>query len=315
LIELTEKQIEDIADFLDCGLTCLYNKKTKELITITEFDDSTNPDEIEWDDIIEFERMNSNDSFELMADFVEQLNDSYLKEKLIAILNNSKPFKNFKTQIDNSGEYRQKWFDFKNKKYINYVKSQIEAIYEDEIPELDFDQQIDFEVWEIEASLYEQEDWIGLLDLHKRQAEKYPTDLHRQEDYAIALNLNKKYAETIKLLEPLYRKNYEIGFGVSEIMEALVGLNKTEDDFDWVKKPTILKLDEKTINLCAEFFKRKRKPRSVSEIYSHLLTKADYLNFDEGSLAKYILNFSNLFDIIEESSDFQNIQIKLKKKK
>ena len=77
MIELTEKQIEDIADFLDCGLTCLYNKKSKELTTITEFDDYPDSDELNWDDIIEFERMNSNDSFELMVDFVEQIDNNF----------------------------------------------------------------------------------------------------------------------------------------------------------------------------------------------------------------------------------------------
>ena len=313
MINLTEEQINEIADFLDCGLTCLFNKKTKELITITEFDDYPDSDEFNWDDIIEFKKMDSSYSFDIMVDFVEQLDNSLLKKKLIKILNRSKPFKNFRLQIDNSGEYRQKWFDFKKIKYINFVKSQIETISEIEIPDLDLEEQIDFEEWEIESTLYDQEDWIGLLDLHKGRAEKDPTDLQRQEKYAIALNLNNKYEETIKLLEPLYRKNYKIGFGVSEIMEALLGLNKNEDDFDWIIKPNILKLDEETINLCAEFLKRKRKPRPISEIFSHLLVKADFLYFNADSLAKYLSNYSNIFDIIKGSSNFQDIQIKLKR--
>ena len=314
MIDLTEKQIEEIADFLDSGLTCLYNVKNSEIITITEFDNYPDSDEFNWDDVIEFKKMNSSDSFDVMVKFVEQLNNNSLKERLINIFQRSKPFKNFKIQIDNSDEFRQKWFEFKNNKYIDFVKAQIETINENEIPDLDLEDQIDFEVWEIESTLYDQEDWIGLLDLYKRLVEQDPTDLRRQEKYAIALNLNDKYEETIKLLEPLYRKNYNIGFGVSEIMEALLGLNKTEDDFDWVIKPRILKLDQETINLCAEFFKRKRKPRPISDIYSHLLIKADFLNFDVESLAKYLSNFSNLFEIIKESPDYQNVQIKLKKK-
>lgn len=315
MLKLTETQIEEIADFLDSGLICLFNTKTNEIITITEFDDLYEPDELAWDNIIEFERMNSHDSFELMVDFVEQLENCFLKEKLINILNRPKPFKNFKIQIDNSGEYRQKWFDFKNIKYIDYVKSQIEAINENKESELDFEDQVDFEGWEAVAEFYEKEDWVGLLKLQKRRAEKDPTNLQLQEALAIALNLNKKYAETLKLLEPFYRQNHKSGFGINEIMKALIGLNKTENDFNWVKKPKILKLDDETINLCVEYLKRKRKPRSVSDVYIYLIVKSDFMYFNEESLAEYLSNFPNLFNLINESSDLLNLQLTLKRKK
>jgi len=306
LIKLTEKQIEEIADYLDCGLICLYNIETKEIITITEFDDYPDSDEFNWDDIIEFEKMNSNDSFDLMIYFVEQLNDCLLKEKLINVLNRSKPFKNFKFQIDNSDEYRQKWFDFKNKSYVEYVKLQLETINENEDSDFSFEAETDF---------FDREDWENLLEFQKSRAEKDPTNLQYQEKYAIALNLNKKYEETLKLLEPLYRENYKFGFGINEIMEALLGLNKTEDDFNWIKKPIILKLDEETINLCVKFLKGKRKPRSISDIYVHFIVKSDFMYFDEESLAKYLSKFTNLFDLVEDPSDYWDMQVKLKKKK
>lgn len=44
----------------------------------------------------------------------------------INALNRSKPFRNFKWQIDNSGDYRQVWFDFKRRRYKEFVKKQIE---------------------------------------------------------------------------------------------------------------------------------------------------------------------------------------------
>ncbi len=59
----------------------------------------------------EIDGLKSHDSFEIMADFVETLPDSNkLKNKLIAPLNRERPFREFKFVIDNSGEYRQKWF-------------------------------------------------------------------------------------------------------------------------------------------------------------------------------------------------------------
>lgn len=137
MIKPTEHQIKEIAEYLDCGMRCYYNKRTGEIKTIINFESWPGADEelwekdikeIEenWEDYIEFEGMSSHDSFRVMADFAESLDNSKLREKLINTLNRSKPFRNFKWQIDNSGEYRQAWFDFKNKRYIEWIKDQLE---------------------------------------------------------------------------------------------------------------------------------------------------------------------------------------------
>ncbi len=49
---------------------------------------------------------------------------SQFQDKLFDQLSNRKPFQNFKFMIDSS-EYRQDWFDFKKKGYIEFVKGQI----------------------------------------------------------------------------------------------------------------------------------------------------------------------------------------------
>ena len=136
-MKLTEKQIEEIADNLDCGMRCFYNLKTGEIKTILNFDNWIAADEEPWeieskeiddnrDDYFEFEGMETHDSFRLMADFTESIDNSKLQEKLINALNKSKPFSNFKWQIDNSGDCRQEWFDFKKMRYIKWVKDQID---------------------------------------------------------------------------------------------------------------------------------------------------------------------------------------------
>lgn len=56
------------------------------------------------------------------------MDSASLQEKLINALNRSKPFSNFKWIIDNSGDYRQKWFDFKNQKYIEWVEEKISEL-------------------------------------------------------------------------------------------------------------------------------------------------------------------------------------------
>ena len=141
-MKLTEKQIEEIADNLDSGMRCFYNLKTGEIKTILNFDSWIGADEEPWEeeskeidenlgDYFEFEGFESRDSFRIMADFAESIEDSRLQNKLINALNRPKPFQNFKWQIDNSGAYRQQWFDFKKMRYFEWIKEQIDLNKED----------------------------------------------------------------------------------------------------------------------------------------------------------------------------------------
>jgi hypothetical protein len=67
-----------------------------------------------------------------MVDFAEQLKDgNRLKDRLFDALNRSKPFSQFKLAIDNSGEFRQKWFDFKQTKLENWVTEKLKEIQND----------------------------------------------------------------------------------------------------------------------------------------------------------------------------------------
>jgi len=138
MIALSNKQISEIAEDLDLGMNCYLNLKSGEIKSIIDHDSLGEVDEELWgDDIREieenyedyfaFERMNSNESFEVMADFAESIDDERIRRKLMNALNRSKPFRNFKWAIDNSGEYRDQWFEFKKNRYIEYVKEQIEG--------------------------------------------------------------------------------------------------------------------------------------------------------------------------------------------
>ena len=135
-MKLTEKQIEEIADNLDCGMRCFYNLKSGEIKTILNFDSWIGADEEPWEeesnevdenwsDYFEFIGFESHESFQIMADFAESIEDKGLQNKLISALNKRKPFQNFKWQVDNSGEFRQRWFDYKKMRYIQWIKEQI----------------------------------------------------------------------------------------------------------------------------------------------------------------------------------------------
>ena len=64
--------------------------------------------------------MESHDSIKIMENFVDEVNDIMLQEKLINALNRKKPFANFKYLIEDS-DYRQQWFEFRQAQYELYV--------------------------------------------------------------------------------------------------------------------------------------------------------------------------------------------------
>jgi len=146
-IQLPEKYkevVKHIAGSIDAGLVCYLNPDTLETDEFPQgllseiFDEE--PEDIledlnlkytQWEKYITIEPLESNESFEIMEMFADQLNDLKIKTQLINALNNRKPFVNFKRIVDNS-TIRQDWFNFKDKYLQNYVKSIIQNEIEDE---------------------------------------------------------------------------------------------------------------------------------------------------------------------------------------
>jgi hypothetical protein len=139
MIKLTKDQIKEIAEELDSGMRCYINKVTGEIKTVLNFESWQTDDREPWEDVLneleenwnkyaEIERMESHVSFEIMADFAENVDSRELKDSLINALNRKHPFQNFKWVVDNSGPYRQKWFDFKNQRLIEWVENKLDEI-------------------------------------------------------------------------------------------------------------------------------------------------------------------------------------------
>lgn len=138
MINLSIDQIKEIADQLDCGNRCYVNKETGAIVNTPDFDSGYSDEELwadvlneldeNWDKYVEIDRLESHDSFNIMADFAENTDSSELRNSLINALNKKHPFRNFKWVIDNSGPYRQKWLEFKNLRLIEWVKDRLEVI-------------------------------------------------------------------------------------------------------------------------------------------------------------------------------------------
>ncbi len=88
-------------------------------------------DEIDanYEDYIKIEPLPSSQNFRIMEEFAEQHTDEKLQKQLYNALRKKGPFRNFKWEVDNSGPYRQQWFDFKMNWLMKYVDEYIQKEY------------------------------------------------------------------------------------------------------------------------------------------------------------------------------------------
>ncbi|ULQ55821.1 UPF0158 family protein [Flavihumibacter rivuli] len=132
--------LNEIAQELDLGFRAFIHKETGQLVFIPDL--MNYPDiEIEaWkeetallekhpSDFEEICKWESWEAFRVMEAFVNEVSgDRRLQIRLLDALEGKKPFSRFKYVIDNSGPYRQQWFDFKHQRMMEYVAQQLEAL-------------------------------------------------------------------------------------------------------------------------------------------------------------------------------------------
>jgi len=137
-MHLTPKQINEIAEQLDCGFRCYIHKQTRKMIFLPDLNSHPDMDTEPWEDDMEridnnigeylvIEPPESNESFEIMERFAESLDEgTKLKKRLFWALSNRNPFRNFKNEIDYDGTHRQQWFDFKHECLKEWVIERVE---------------------------------------------------------------------------------------------------------------------------------------------------------------------------------------------
>ena len=146
----------------------------------------------------------------------------------------------------------------------------------------------DFEEWETDYELREKEDWPGLVEYCKQRAERLPDDPYAQYYLGNAYVLNGEYDKALEFLSEHHRRQPWNPDYHGVILDALYALGKTEDDFDWVQEPVILKMSTEILDACYEFLRSRRKPRSVNELYTRFVMEG-YLLFTEEDLLKALL--------------------------
>jgi hypothetical protein len=119
-------------------MVCFINPATLEMEDVprsileerffTEEDEEDNEFDLQhknWDKCINVEPPESRESFEIMENFIDEVDDKNLQRKLLNALERRHPFANFKNTIENS-DYRKAWFAFKQSKLEEYVWRDIE---------------------------------------------------------------------------------------------------------------------------------------------------------------------------------------------
>ena len=149
----------------------------------------------------------------------------------------------------------------------------------------DYAYEDDFESWEPLVEFREKKDYAGLVEYCKHRAERFPNDLYAQFYLGEAYVLNGEYEKAIKFLSRHHEKHPWNTDFQHVILDALFGLGKNENDFDWVEKPVVMRMSDEILDACYNFLKPKRKSRSVLDIHTNFITR-DYLLFTENDLFK-----------------------------
>ena len=134
-MKLQDKDIKEIAEMLDAGMICYINKETHEIKSLLDLDDMY-ADPEEWEEeyaeinenidaYFKIEKMSSRESFQIMEAFIDEVQDPRTRNRLIDALNRKSPFRNFKNTVDYNEGIRQQWFEFKERKYEEWVREYI----------------------------------------------------------------------------------------------------------------------------------------------------------------------------------------------
>lgn len=131
---LSEEKLKELAEELEIGYDVFVHKTTGEIHlrldgeeienewSEDDEDEDIETEEIDLDDYYEIPKWSSRDAFEFMSDFTEELTgNNALKNKLINALSKKNPFQEFNKVINQAGEFRQKWFDYRTQRQIDYV--------------------------------------------------------------------------------------------------------------------------------------------------------------------------------------------------
>ncbi|MCP4366769.1 MAG: tetratricopeptide repeat protein [Deltaproteobacteria bacterium] len=175
----------------------------------------------------------------------------------------------------------------------------------------DDDDYDEFEDWEVDHDLLEKKDYQGLLRYRKERAKKFPDDPNAQYHLGEAYVLNGEYEKAILFLSVHHKNDPDNPNFKHVILDALFALGKSENDFKWVRKPKVLRMNQEILDKCYEYLRSKRKPRHIGELYNDFMSDG-YLLFKEDDLLKAIVEDKRF--IVDNSKDGIFAEVKVTRK-
>jgi hypothetical protein len=255
MIEIRREQLKEIAEYLDMGMACFYNKTNGELETYP-YDLEHSGLEEEWaevtgkieafpDQYFQIEQMRPRESFEVIEAFVAEIDNIPTRKKFSGIISGKKPFANFKNMLSNYPDLREQWFTFKLARYIEFVKKQIEAFNLINDPIKGFYLHLEYHLTETLQNSPDKEIarlWCdGVIAVDNPPSIQSAIEAKRIEMQAImgqsGHTVQEKYQMTIKLGRDAI-KQYKNGL-------SMVDCFPDTDSLDWVTIDT----EKKTIEL------------------------------------------------------------------
>jgi hypothetical protein len=170
----------------------------------------------------------------------------------------------------------------------------------------------DIEAWEDHYNFHEAKDYPGLVAYCEVDCRKYPNDLYAADRLAEAYVLNGQYQDAIRFSGAMHQENPTVSMFHRHILDALFALGKTENDFEWLVPPTIVRLTPEVREACYNALRGKRKPRSASDL-RHLLWSGDYIVFTNSELLEY-LQCDSRFSVVQDEYYGQEVKLAPKKK-
>jgi len=170
----------------------------------------------------------------------------------------------------------------------------------------------DFEDWEVEYYLIQNNDYDGLVKHREIQIAKNPDDIYARLRLGEAYVMNKEYEKALENMRELHVLEPDSIDVQYIILDALFGQGKDVDDFDWQLKPDVISI-ERSIAIVAEMLQNKRKHRPACEIYTDLMSSG-YLKFTEEMLFE-AMSADDRFDIQGDTRFWHGCAIKLKVKR
>ena len=138
-VNLSPETIKEIAEQLDMGMKCYYHIQTGELEYYPDelkghagfdeelWEESINKVEENYQEYIRFEGMESHESFGIMEDFISMISEEKILRRFEDAIGYRKPFQNFKQLLLSYPDLREQWFAYKDRRFIEFVKEQVEV--------------------------------------------------------------------------------------------------------------------------------------------------------------------------------------------